>query len=1163
MPRPERPIDPQLGVLHEFAAELRELRRAAGTPSYRKMVEAVGCSVTSLSDAAGGRRLPGLGITLAYVRACGGDPQEWEARWRRASEAQVDNANIDAPYQGLRWYDTVDAPRYFGRSRLVGELVAALAVNRFVAVVGPSGSGKSSLLRAGLLPALSDRSTAVLSPGEHPLTHLTAERAQRDLVVVDQFEEVFTLSHDPAERARFVDALIALAEDERGGAVVIGVRVDFLGDCLLLPALAERLSSAVVFVGPMSDDELREVITGPAAMVGLTVERALVGQALAETKGQPGALPLLSHALRETWRSRRSTVLTLGAFQSTGGVSGAVARTAEQVFQSFDPGQQRVAQEILLRLTALGDGAEDTRRQVRRDELDFPGAEQVVAQLVDARLLVTGDNTVDIAHEALIRAWPRLRSWLAGDREALRTQRQLTEATRIWLDLSREPSMLYRGTRLALVREWAAAGNDGAVLTGVEREFLQASVAADAAEQVTSARRARQLRMLTVGLAATLVLALAAGGVAVGLWRAAVDRAHQATSENLARKALAVAPTDVATAMRLSLSAYRSAPTVEARGALLSIASRHAYTSRLQHAEEVKDVAFTADGGMLATAGQDGRVLVWDTRTRRVVRTLDQPDGAVRTVAVHGRVLAAGTLGGTVRLWDIDTGAALVALHGPDQRVSGVAFEADGTTVAAVGADAWIYRWHLPDGQVLPRLPTAGGQRTDLSYGPDGMLAVVDGHPSLTVWDTRRGTSTVHPLPSPASTVAVSPDGQRIAVGGDAPDITVVSRAGGPDRQLRGHSAYVRSLAFDATGRRLVSGGNDDFAIVWDVGSGVALAHLTGHTSEVYGVAMDPAGDDVATASRDSSVLTYEVRHAPLTGHLDNITSLAVSPDGRRLVSGSRDTTVRTWDPSTGNPGGTLAGHTARVAAVAVAPDGTVVASASDDRTIQLWDAAAGTPLMTLRDHTDLVLSLAFDGHGVLASGSADKTVRLWRADGTPLGAPLAFAGQVTKVVFDRAGKLLVVATRDGLITLVDLTSGMRRELHTGANATDVALSPTEPLLAVGDNTGTVSLWSTTDGTQVTLPRKHTGTVTALAFSPDGATLASGSMDQSVVLWSVRERAVYAVLSGTGANVLAVAWSPAGGRLYTAGNDRMITRWMTRPDDAAEVLRADVAAERP
>ncbi len=330
MGRPERPVDQHSGPVAELAAQWRRLRDGAGRPSYRELARRASFSVTVLAEAAGGRTMPTLPVLRAYVRACGGDVGEWEERWRRLAARLSEDRRDDgrAPYLGLASYDVADAGLYFGREALTGELLRRLETGRFLAVFGASGSGKSSLLRAGLMAAAARNWTSViLTPGARPMAALAEARAGRAaegelLLVVDPFEEVFGAEQD---RDCFVDALLTAvsAEDTR---LVLGVRADFYGHCARWPRLVEAMRDAQVLVGPMSPGELRDAISKPAAQAGLHVERALVATVLADADAEPGALPLVSHALLETWRGSPAGQLTLAAYQAAGGVPRAGCR---------------------------------------------------------------------------------------------------------------------------------------------------------------------------------------------------------------------------------------------------------------------------------------------------------------------------------------------------------------------------------------------------------------------------------------------------------------------------------------------------------------------------------------------------------------------------------------------------------------------------------------------------------------------------------------------------------------------------------------------------------------------------------------------------------------------------------------------------------------------
>ncbi|MER6872677.1 hypothetical protein ABT279_21260, partial [Amycolatopsis sp. NPDC000673] len=503
----------------------------------------------TVSDAAAGGKLPGLAVALAYVRACEGDADAWEKRWREVSARLAAEAEPpretgqDPPYVGLAAFQASDAARFFGRETLVEDLTARVARQRFLAVFGASGVGKSSLLRAGLIAQVrAARPVVLITPGRHPIEecavrlanlandtavslqaelttepnalHLRVRQALADrpddvdlLLVVDQFEEAFTLCADPAERSGFIELLLTAAQAPNSRTrVVLGVRTDFYTQCARHARLVEALRDAQLLVGPMSTDELRRAITLPASRAGYTVEGALLAAIAADSAGQAGALPLVSHALLETWRRRRGTTLTLSGYDAVGGIRHALAHTAEAVYGSLDPAQQQLAKHLLLRLTALGEDTDDTARRIARDELpsDDRDIDTVLEAFACARLILLDNNTVEISHEALITSWPRLGGWLAEDREGLRTHRRLTESAEAWISLGRDPTALYRGPRLAHARAWAES--NGPALNTREEEFLTASATAEAENEAAHRRRARRTRQL---LAALVLLAAA------------------------------------------------------------------------------------------------------------------------------------------------------------------------------------------------------------------------------------------------------------------------------------------------------------------------------------------------------------------------------------------------------------------------------------------------------------------------------------------------------------------------------------------------------------------------------------------------------------------------------------------------------------------------------
>ncbi|TWP52322.1 hypothetical protein FKR81_12220 [Lentzea tibetensis] len=590
MPRGERPLDEGESELLRFAADLRRLREKAGGPPYRELSRRAHYSAAALSEAAGGRRAPTLAVTLAYVQACDGDVVEWETRWRELAQPDDRPATDESPYVGLAAFQTADAERFFGRERLTAELVELVGQRRFVGVFGASGSGKSSVLRAGLVPAL-ETPVLVFAPGAHPvdecavrLAGLTCESAvvlkqelaadpanlrlrirQFDedlLLVVDQFEEVFTLA--PAEEREWLIA--ALTEAPR---VVIGVRSDFYPHCERHTGLVGALRGGQVMVGPMSTEELRRAIVEPALAVGAKVETALVARLVADAAGQAAVLPLLSHALVETWQRRRGITLSLHGYMEAGGVEHAIARTAEHLYSTLSGTEKIAVRHVFLRLIALGDGPDDTKRRVSRHEID---SDQLLEELAAARLITLDRDHVELAHEALIRSWPRLRQWLDEDREGLRIHRQLTDAPDAWEAHGRDSGALYRGTRLTIAKKWHTPERG---LSDREADFLTASIAEEDAGQLAARRRVSRRRRGVLVLVVLIFVGFGTIGslLSVGPKENAEKQRKGRMAELAVTAATELRNTDPALALQLVQEAYRMTRTPEMAGRLSEMAA--------------------------------------------------------------------------------------------------------------------------------------------------------------------------------------------------------------------------------------------------------------------------------------------------------------------------------------------------------------------------------------------------------------------------------------------------------------------------------------------------------------------------------------------------------------------------------------------------------------
>lgn len=1166
--RREVPVDPGAGPVQRFAFELRKLRTEAGGLTYRAMATRAGYSITTLSQAAGGEQLPTLPVALAFAGACGGDLAEWESRWHRAVEEAAafdpENEGADAapPYRGLARFETGDSGLFFGRDGLTAELAALLGRRRFAAVFGPSGIGKSSLLRAGLIPVLRESGERgsrlsgirILTPGDRlSRTHELLRRASAPgdgaatgdtLVVVDQFEEVFTLCHDPAERNRFIDLLLTARDPGSRLRVLIAVRADFYGRCAEHRELAGALGDANLLAGPMSPAELREVVVKPAAAAGLTVERALTARLVEEITDAPGGLPLLSHVLLETWRRRRGKTLTLAGYEAAGGLDGAIAKTAEDVYGRFTGAEAVTARRVLLRLITPGDGTPDTRRPADRAELEATGTgreevAEVLEALTRARLLTLDGPAVDLAHEALITAWPRLRGWIEEDRDRLRAHRQLTEAARAWEELGRDAGALYRGSRLATAREYFGGPRHTDDLTDREAAFLAAGISALDQEERARARSTRRLRVLVGSLACLLALALTATAVAYWQRRTALDAQRDGLSRQLAAQSAALLDSDTDLASLLAIKAYRTSPTREATRSLYAAAAVPLEHRLTGHTAAVSALAYSPDGETLASGAFDGTVRLWDPATGRTRKVFgghagrDTPE-FVRTLAFgpDGRTLVTGG-NDEARLWDPDTGrvrASVAVRHPDDDNMAAVGFDRDGRALAVTESGQVL---DVADGRVTTTLRGPTGLEMAVAFGPDGRtLATSVRNRTAQLWDLTTG---------------------RVLF------------------TLRSTTGVVSSLAFDHAGKTLATGTEDGTVHLWNVADGTRRTTLTSASSRVESLAFAPDGRTLAAGSYDGTVRLWDPAtgraRTTLTGHTSPVMSVAFSPDGNRLATGDEagsfgggDVGVRLWKVGTNRPRATLHVPGGDLRSVAYGPDGDTIATSSDETNVRdgrtrgavrLWDAATRRPRGTLMDGPADGGPVLFSPDGRTLAVTAGPRGQLWDVATRRIRTtfPVRF---VNGMAFSPDGRTLVTVG-EGLVLWDARTGRPRVELPEAEEGSPVAFSPTGDVFATttGSGDGTIRLRDPATGrVRSTLaeprggvpPRTASGgpplfrQVQAMAFGPDGRTLASAESDGKVRLWDTGTGHLDATLTVSLTDgPVELAFSPDGRTLATVG----------------------------
>jgi WD40 repeat protein len=1115
------------------------------------------------------------------------------------------------PFRGLAPFDAAHAEYFFGRERLVAGMVARLVGSTVLAVVGPSGSGKSSVVRAGLLPALangvlpgSERWRRMLMrPGKHPLEELrralarlgpegaarngddpfaaalgSLEPGERLVLAVDQLEEMFTACRDDGERAAFAEALAIVAEDpDQRVVVVLAIRADFYGRFAEYPGLSAQISGNQVLVGPMTREELRRAIELPARRTGLRVEPQLISALVADVADEPGGLPLLSTALLELWEERDGRTLRHATYEAKGGVSGAVTRLAERAYQRLTEPQRERARAILLRLA----GAEEAalvRRRVPLEELDMDRDEDTAgafAMLTDRRLLTVDEGAVEVAHEALLREWPRLRGWLEEDAEGRRLHQHLINAAGEWQDSGREPAELYRGARLAAALDWAASHN--AELNELEREFLDEGRAASGREAGRQRVANRRLRALLGGVGVLLTLAVIAGVIAISERQGARDAATAEAAQRLGAQALTEDRLDQA--LRLANAGVALDDSAATRSNLLSTLLRSpAAVGVLGVGGDTGPMALSPDGSTLAVGDADGTVRLIDTETRALIGEHRAP-GSVWTLAFdpEGDTLALSTsappeiFNGRIQILDADTGRLRDSIplgsHPLASRPGlyyfpSVAYAPDGRSLivgySGIDEDSsvplFMRRFGAATGAPLGR-PVRVAPRSGLPplSSPDGRL-LVSTHQATYAVDT--GTlRVVREYPVGGATNAISPDGSTLAIGTNDGRVRLLDLSSGRLRTVGGPTAPNSDQwigAFSPDGRTLYTASLDSTVIIWDVAGdrrfgrpfSTRLRTLPPRESSPSPFALSPDGASLAVARLDGRVDLIDAETLRRTGGFEAFdrtpaTAIEYSPDGGWLaVAGGRGL-VGLWDARSGE----------RIGPLLDAPRGAC--------------ADPGSMFTVPRCLYATVLGALEIGPGnLLATASLAGDVRTWDlSERAPIGPQVRLPPLVTGLAISRDGSQLAIpfgyrrAGMDG-VEVLDVQSGERvARLPAEAEVRSVAFSPDGSLLATGQVDGTARLWAT-DGWRLVGPPLEAGRgfVLGVAFSPDGRTLATSSDNGTVTLWDVESQRPSGALPGPLDVWVSARFSPDGEDLFALYEDGRALRWEVDP--AAWMSRA-------
>ena len=1141
----------------------------------------------------------------------------------------VATAVSTTPYRGLFAFGEEDAPYFFGRDAFIEQLIEAVRQQSIVAVIGPSGSGKSSVVFAGLLPHIRQQpnyAIAVMRPGSDPFQSLaaacvgqlepaisrtqqltrTGELAhalrretvhlpeivhqilgqkpqavtpQRLLLVIDQFEEIYTLCTDSQLRQQFLDELLDLVDIQRFWlestfTLMITLRTDFLGQALRYRPFADALQNSDVKLGPMNRRELGSAIASPARRQGFGFETGLIARILDDVGDEPGNLPLLEFALTALWENRESERLTHTAYEKIGEVEGALAGYAESIYRLMSESEKTRAHRIFIQMVRPGSGTEDTRRLTTRAELGEDNW-KLVRQLADARLVVTSQNahgqeTVEVVHEALIRGWGRLRDWMDENRTFRAWQERLRGSLEQWSVAKHDEGALLRGLPLTEAEGWMAERRD--YLSQAELTYIQKSINAQNREKALrlqaeeeqrlikeqerierqraeenarraedNARYARRLTWLAGALIIFMIIAMIAAFSAVRSGRVAANNAATAVANEQAAKnnqqiAEAARATSDANVNLLATAEHVAAAEAASAHSSASIAEEARATAVFSAAELATAVAVAEDNAAAAEAArqeaerQSRLAISRELAAAAVSQLKSDPQfslllalEATNITLAAGEEAPASTQDALYRA--LLASQLRLTLSGHTDQLTAVVFSSDGSRIATAGRDQTAKIWDVKTGQELFSLDDHTRPINSAVFSPDGLMLATGGEDGFVIlWEVETGA--------------------RIAVLNSA--------------------SPVRDMAFSPDGSRLITVNDDRTVRVWNIDARDSSFKLFDHRAVLTAVAYHPSGSRFATAGKDSRVVIWNAETgSPLTsielqlGTADNsdpINNLAYNPDGTRLITAHESGIARVWDTTTYEFLMRLSGHTSTLTDAAFSPDGRQIITAGADGTAKIWDADSGRALFTLIGHLGGITAVSFSPDGSrIATASQDTTARVWNATGGLDTTILTGHREpVLAVNFSSDGSLVVTGSQDKTARVWNSATGVEIQQFADHNGPirAVALDPSGTILATASEDFNVRLWNL--ATREVSFLEHPAAVFDVAFAQDGKLLATASGDTGRI-WNLETRQVIYRFAHD-ANVRAIAFHPNGAHVAIGDESGWVILWEMASETAVLTL---------